>query len=131
MGELRQFRLHLLCHGLAEYAKLALARRTADVGKAEKVKRFRLATSAFGAVRGGKASEGDEAGLFFVEFQVELLQPLSKRTLEPPGVVFVLETHHEVVGVAHDVDFTARMPSAPLVYPLVKRVVQVDIGDQG
>ena len=41
-----------------------------------------------------------------------------------------LEAHHEVVGVAHDRDPTARIPTAPLMDPEIEDVVQEDVGQE-
>ena len=60
-----------------------------------------------------------------------MLQPVTKSILERLSVAAILESDDEVVGVAHDDDFAARMPLPPLVDPLVQHVVQVDVDEQG
>jgi hypothetical protein len=46
-------------------------------------------------------------------------------------VLFVLQTHHEVVGVANDVHLTARVPLSPLLEPQIEHVVQIHVRQQG
>jgi hypothetical protein len=45
------------------------------------------------------------------------------------GVMAMLEPDRNVVGEAHDDDITVCVPPSP-VGPLVKDVVQVDVGEQ-
>lgn len=63
------------------------------------------------------APELDESRLVGVQFQLELAQPLPQVLKELPPVFLVLEAHHEVIGVAHDRDFSACHPLSPLVDP--------------
>src|SRR5260221_13031877 len=42
----------------------------------------------------------------------------------------MLETHDDVIGIAHDDDLTLGMALSPSVCPKVKDVMEVDIGQQ-
>ena len=57
-------------------------------------------------------------------------QPLLEVGQHLPCVDRALETHHEVVGIAHDRDSTARVPTTPLMNPEVEDVMQEDVGQQ-
>jgi hypothetical protein len=48
-----------------------------------------------------QSAELDQAGLVFVQRQLELRHSLSKINQHPPSTIRVLEPHHEVVGVPY------------------------------
>jgi hypothetical protein len=66
--------------------------------------------------------------LFLVERQAERGQAFFEGHQHLPRIRCVPEAHHEVVGVAHDRDQTARVPPAPLMHPEIEHVVQEDVG---
>jgi hypothetical protein len=49
---------------------------------------------------------------------------------EASGFTFVLETHDDVIGVAHNDDLTPGMVLTPPVCPEIEDVMEVDIGQQ-
>ena len=49
--------------------------------------------------------------------QTEVRESLAKVSQEPFGVITVLETHDEVVRVAHHDHIAARVTASPLVDP--------------
>ncbi len=57
-------------------------------------------------------------------------QPLLEVDQHPQGIGHALEAQHEVIGIAHDRDPTARMATAPLMDPEVEDVVQEDVGQE-
>ena len=126
----RQFGSGFLGHGLAQHAKPPLPRRAADVGESEEVEGLGFPAAALGAVGVGKASEFNQAGFLFAQFQVELLQAFAEFRVEPDRVALVLEPHDEVVGIAYEDDLAARHVVSPPVHPEVQGVMQVDVRQQ-
>jgi hypothetical protein len=49
---------------------------------------------------------------------------------EASGFTFVLETHDDVIGVAHNDDLTSGVALSPSVCPEIKDVMEVDIGQR-
>src|ERR1022692_2583379 len=94
-------------------------RPRAYMREAEEGKRLRLAETPLLPISGGEPSELDQARLLSVQLQAELRQSCAEISLEPLGVILMLETHHDVVGEAHGNYLTARVPSPPLVSPQV------------
>src|SRR5262245_35309893 len=73
-------------------------------------------------------AELDQAGLLFVEREVELAHAVTKGLHHGTSIVGVLEAHHKVVGVAHDDHSTPCISPPPLMDPQVQNVVQKDVG---
>jgi hypothetical protein len=65
-----------------------------------------------------------------VERQPKVREALFELGDKPVRRLLMFETHHEVVGVAHDHDIAVCLPIPPLLDPQVEHVVQVDIGQQ-
>ena len=77
-----------------------------------------------------KAAELDQPGLLRMQRQRKLLQPLTHRVQEAPGVALVLEADDEVVGIPHDDHVARGLAPSPALGPEVEDVVQVDVGKQ-
>ena len=65
-----------------------------------------------------------------MELQGELLQSRLHRVLETAGVVFVLETDDQIVGIAHHDHLTPGFPPSPAIGPEVEDVMQVDVAKE-
>lgn len=66
-----------------------------------------------------------------VKLQGELRHALGQGQTHRSRVLFELESHHEVIGVAHDIHVSARLLLPPGLDPQVEHVVQVDVREQG
>ena len=116
---------HRLLHGLKRHThslwvatsgqqKAAPTRRPASVEESEKTKRLRRAAlPSPRPPRLGVAAEFDEPRLVRVQLEGELAQAFAQLAPKPLRVVLVLEAHHQIVGISHDDNVTARMPAAP------------------
>src|SRR2546421_4937408 len=116
------------CDPLDEELPTAVA--FTDEGKAEEVEGLRLAEPTLSASVRRKAAELDQASLFRIERQRELLEPLAHVVPESSGVSFVLKAHDEVVGIAHHDHVARGLAPSPALSPEVEHVVQVDIGEE-
>jgi hypothetical protein len=100
------------------------------VRKTKKVKRLGLAFATLLSIVGGKTAKFDEARFLGMQFQLEAPQALCQFLLKLFGVVTILETNYNVVGVADDDYITATRLLSPFVGPKVKHVVQEDVGQK-
>src|SRR5262249_47236050 len=66
---------------------------TTDVGEAQERERLRLALPTLPSVLGGEPPEFDQSRLLGVQGQAELLESFPQFSVEPFGVVAVLESH--------------------------------------
>jgi hypothetical protein len=66
-----------------------------------------------------------------MEQQAEPGQPFLEIDQHPPCISHFLAAHDEVVGVADDHYIASRHLLSPCFHPLVERVVQVDVRQQG
>ncbi|MBV8315299.1 MAG: hypothetical protein JOZ53_10210, partial [Planctomycetaceae bacterium] len=101
-----------------------------DVGEAQERERLRLALPALPSVLGGEPPEFDQPRLLGVQRQAELLQATSDVSEEAFGIAAVLESHDEIVGVAHDDQVAGGGLSPPLPGPQVEGVVQEHVRQQ-
>src|SRR5262249_2231392 len=99
--------------------ELALARPPADENEAQDLEGFRLAEPALRSSSRRKAAKLDQAGLFRMQRQRELLQPFTHRVPEAPGVTFMLETDDEIVSISHDDHVTRGLVPSPAFSPEV------------
>src|SRR5437867_9878437 len=101
-----------------------------DMGKPEKVKGPRLRPRPRFPLRQRVAPKLQQPCLLGVERQPILLESLPQHCQHFLGILPILKTENEVVGVP---DFT-RLPAQPRLHhvlePLVEHVVQVDVGQQ-
>jgi hypothetical protein len=82
------------------------------------------------SVRRRVASELEESRLFRVQLQLEFLHSFTQFRPEPFGLVFELESNHDVGGVAqHDYVALRPLPS-PCLNPQIKDVMKVDVRQQ-
>jgi hypothetical protein len=119
-------RPHSFLRGQPVEQEFPRLRLPADMRESEKVEGLRLPLPSFTTVRRGQAAEAHQPCLLGMHFQSKALQALLELSPEPDCVGLMLETQHEVVGVAHDDDLAARTLS-PLLYPEVEHVMEVYI----
>jgi len=79
---------------------------------------------------GCKTPELDQPGLFRVEFQAELRQPILELFKEAHCFGSMLEAHHKIVGIANDDDIARCHFPAPGIRPKVEHVVEIHVGEQ-
>jgi hypothetical protein len=89
----------------------------ADVCEAQKLESLRLALAPFCPVFLGKTSELDKARLLRVQFQPECTDALLKSMEKFLCILSVLKSHHEVIGVPHDVNLASGMSFPPCRHP--------------
>ena len=128
--DLPELRLHAVAAALPMDLEVAPAGLAADEGEAQEVEGLRLAKPAPRALGRREAAELDQAGLVRMQRQRELLQPLTHRIPEAPGVGLVLETDHNVIRVAHEDHVAGGLAPSPALGPEVEDVVQVDVGQE-
>ena len=120
--------LHPFRLGFPPETEPSLPRGSAVMREPKEVEGFRPTLAASAAVRHGEPAELDATGLVRVECQTETGQPLPKIGQEALRVILMLESDHEIVGVADNHRFAACLLRAPLpVKPEVQDIVQVDV----
>src|SRR5580700_7044252 len=124
--QLLQFRPHPFARRLTPYDEAPLLESTV-MRESQKVEGLRFSLSTRAPVGLGETPELDQSRLLWMEFQPEFRQPLPKLTEEPLRVLAVLETRHQIVGVANDDHLALHPPPPPDLYPLIKDVMQVDV----
>ena len=102
----------------------------ANVGEAQEPEGFGLALAAALPPFGRKATEADEPGFVGMELELELLQPLFHLRQEPFGVLLALKAEDDIIGIAHQDDFSATRPLSLPLHPQVEHIVQVHVGEQ-
>lgn len=85
--------------------------------EAKEVEGFRLPLASFLAVGDGKTTELNESGFVLMQFQSELGHPFNQLDLEHPRIGQMLESHNEVIGITHNVDFATCLVVLPPVHP--------------
>jgi len=65
-----------------------------------------------------------------MERQRKLIQPLTHRLQEAPGVILMLEAGDDIVGIAHNDHVARGLTPSPAFGPEIEDVMQVDIGEQ-
>src|SRR5208282_4998139 len=127
---LLQLGLHAFANRLPKHQKPSPFRLPANVLEAEKIEGLRLAQTEALSVRRRVASELDKPRLLRVQFQLELLHSFFQFRPEPFGLVFELESNHDVVGVTHHDHIAVRPLLAPCLNPEIEDVMEVDIRQQ-
>src|SRR6516165_12220937 len=84
-----------------------------DEGETQEVEGLRFAESAPLAAFRRKAPELDDPELLGIQRQRKLLQPITHLVQEAPGIVLMLETDDEIVGIAHDDHITRGLAPSP------------------
>ena len=120
-------RLPPLAHRLAQDRELPCPCLPADVREAQEVESLGWTRTAFQPTLLGVSPELNQPRFLRVQFQAELDEPLLERDQTAPGVGFLAEPEHEVVGVSHDDDLTASLSLPPVVDPLVENIMQEHI----
>src|SRR6266478_2301294 len=128
--DLREFRLHAVASAPPMDQELALAGLAADEGEAQEVEGFRLAEPAPLAVRRRMTAELDEPGFVRMERQREFRKPRAHRLEEPTCVGLMLETDHQIIGIAHDDHVAGGLAPSPALGPEIENIVQVDVREQ-
>src|SRR5450631_3133667 len=122
-----QLRAHPIATALALKLEVAGTGAPADMFKAQKVERLRFPKPPSGTILSRKATEFDQTGLLRMQRQRKLLQPLAQFRQKTLGIVFVLKTGDNIVGVAHVGDVAASLAVSPPFGPQVKAVVQINV----
>ena len=65
-----------------------------------------------------------------MQFEPELPEPLRQFGPEPFGIRLHLESHHDVIGEAHDDHVAVRLLLTPRLDPQVEDIVEVDVRQQ-
>ena len=104
---------------------IGLVASPTEVGKAQEGESLRFPFPTLLPLSGRIAPELDQPGLLRVEFQAELCQPFLELFKEPHSIGSVLETQHNIVGVANDDDIALRRFPAPGIRP------QIEAGNEG
>ena len=125
-----QLNPHAIPPGLPFDLEFSPASFVADEDEAQEGEGLRFAKPAPLAVFRRKSSELDEPGLLRMKRQRKLLQPLTHRIEEAPGVNLVLKTDNKVVGIAHDDHVARGFAPSPAFGPKVEDVMQVDVAEQ-
>src|SRR6266576_108857 len=93
-------------------------------------KGVRLALTTFGSSLCGILAEFDDPRFVRVQFQSELLQPLTEVSAEPFRIVPMLESDYEIIRVTDDHHFGSRLSHPPVVCPLIECIEQIDVREQ-
>ena len=125
-----EFRPHAVAPGLPLKLEGSPARFTADEGEAHECEGLRSTDTAFLAIDRRAAAELDHAGLARMERQRERREPLAHRIEEATCVVLMLETGHQIIGVAHDDHVASGLLLSPAFGPQIEYVVQVDVAEE-
>ena len=121
---------HSVCTRLAPEHKFALPRLATDECESQKREGFRFALSTLVPLDRRIASKLDQARLFPMQFEPELLKPLSHRVQKASCIRLHLKTRNDIVGISHNDYFAFGFSLSPLLDPQVKDVVQIDVGQQ-
>jgi len=82
------------------------------------------------SVVGGEPPKLDQSRFVGVQNQSEPDEAFPKLVQEPFGLVAMLESHDEIIGITHDNDIARSELRPPLLNPQVEDVVQVHVGQQ-
>ena len=128
-----KFPPHTLGTGQPCDLELALFAYPAAMRETQEVKGLWLVFSFSPAayVASGVAPELDQPRLVWVQREAKGFESLGYLSLERLRVTNVLEACNPVIGVSDDNDFAPGVALSPLPCPQVKRVVQVDVGQEG
>ena len=112
------------------HPEIAFAILRAVQGHAQKVDRFWTFSTVLARIPLSEATEFNELCLCRFQNQPKLSQSLAQHVLKTKRIVPILETHHKVVDVPHQIGFTFQVwPDHP-VKPQVEHIVQVQIAQQ-
>lgn len=95
--------------------------------EAEKLESLWFALPAFASVPLRMTAKAKQPRFIGVYFEPELLESYLESGSKPSRIVFILEAQHKVVRISHDNNFPARLMLPPVLYPLVKDIVEVNV----
>ena len=110
--------------GLPPDRKPAFSTLRTDMAKAQEGKGIRSGLPPAATILARPTAELNQPRLFRVQLQAELRQPYRQLPAVLFGLLAMLESQHEVVGVADDDDRPFRLTSSPLVGPQIQYIVQ-------
>src|ERR1700686_3121512 len=125
--DLLQLCPHTLADRHAPYGEASVPVFSADVRKAQKIERLRLAFSSSRSIFFGEPPELDQTRFVWMEFQPELRQPFPKVFQKTLCFRSVLEAQGEIIRITHGDRVSVCALSAPLVQPEIEGVMQVDV----
>jgi len=125
-----QFSSQAFATGEPQHHEFALSARPAAMREPQEVKGLRFSHSRAASVIPGEAPELDQPRLLGMQRQSKGLQPLGHLPVKLLGVVAELEPRNPVIGIPHHDDLAPGVSIPPLARPQVKRIVQVDVGQQ-
>jgi len=122
-----EFSAHPLSARHSSEVEPAFSIPRAQMREPEECKGVRLPLTTFGSSFCGKLAEFDDPRFVRVQFQSELLQPLTELSAEPFRIVPMLESHYEIIRVADDHHLPSRLSLSPVVCPLIECIEQIDV----
>src|SRR5208282_2155930 len=126
----QQLGLHAFANRLPKHQKPSLFRLPANVLEGEKIEGLRLAQTDALSVLRRMASELEESRLYRLQSQRELLHAYVKFLPKLIGLVFEVESNHDVVGITHHDYIAARPLPSPCLDPEIEDIMEVDIRQQ-
>src|SRR5574337_178895 len=121
---------HTIASCLALELKGPTPRVTANMDEPQKGEGFRFAKSLSLSPNRRMAAKLQQPGLASVQLQRKALKPLAHCVPESSCIGFLLETRHDIIGIAHDDDVSGGFAPAPLHHPEIENVMQIDVGQQ-
>ncbi len=97
--------------------------------KHKECKFLRLLSAASG-IGSCEATESDAVGLFFCQLEMEVVQDLSKPSVEYVCFRLRLKAGHEVVCEAKEISLAFTATYHTMAKPPVKRIMEIDIRQQ-
>ena len=102
----------------------------ADVRKAQEVEGLGFTKASLPVLRMGEPAKADQPGLVGMECETKRLKAFGDLAAEARGIVWVLEPHDDVIGIPYHHDGSPGLALAPLLYPEIEDIVQVDVGEE-
>ncbi len=102
-----------------------------DVSKTEEIESLGLTQGSPFPACSSMTSELNEPCFLGVQAKAELAQPLLQIPKKPIGFPWVLKPHDEVISVSNYDDSASGIQCSPLMYPQIKDIMQVYIGEHG
>src|SRR5215469_550958 len=128
---LTQFGLQALAYRLPQHREPPVAPLLpADMREAEEVEGLGLPLPAALSILGRIRPELQQPGFVGVQLQPELAQSFGEFLPEPLGIGPLLESEHDVIGVAHDDHVAASLLVTPHPDPQVEYVVEINVREQ-
>ena len=109
---------------------ILLSKYVSIKSKTQKVYCLRAFSPSFASVPVSKSTKFNELRLSRFERQTEFLQASAQNVLESNSILSILETHHKVIDVAHQIRLSPQSGFDGVLEPKVKRVVQIQVAQQ-